>query len=69
MLVAWLISYSAISVSTLTNRLHNIEKWIRYVSAILFLSYGIYLCVHIFAHEDGCTCTHHHTSACVTSHH
>lgn len=68
MMIAWLISYSAISVSTLTHRLHKIEKWIRYVSAILFLSYGIYLCVHIFAHEDGCTCTHHHTPACVTSH-
>jgi cytochrome c biogenesis protein CcdA len=66
MVIAWLISYSAVSISTLTKRLHSIEKWIRYISAVLFIGYGIYLCVHIFAHEDGCSCNHHH-STCVTS--
>ena len=69
MLIAWLILYSAVSVATLTHRLHHIEKWIRYISAVLFIGFGIYLCVHIFAHEEGCTCTHHHTPSCVTSHH
>jgi cytochrome c biogenesis protein CcdA len=68
MVIAWLISYSAVSISTLTKRLHSIEKWIRYISAVLFIGYGIYLCVHIFAHEDGCSCNHHH-STCVTSRH
>jgi cytochrome c biogenesis protein CcdA len=68
MVIAWLISYSAVSISTLTKRLHSIEKWIRYISAVLFIGYGIYLCVHIFAHGDGCSCNHHH-STCVTSRH
>lgn len=70
MLVAWLISYSAVQISTLTQRLHTIEKWIRYISAALFIGFGIYLCVHIFAHNDGCSCGHpDHHPACVTSHH
>ena len=70
MVVAWLISYSAVSLSRLTERLHAIEKWIRYVSAVLFIGFGIYLCVHIFAHDEGCQCTHHHHDAsCVSSHH
>lgn len=68
MIIAWLISYSAVSIATLTQRLHAIEKWIRYISAVLFIGYGLYLCVHIFTHEDGCSCAHHH-STCVTSHH
>lgn len=60
MLIAWLISYSAVSISTLTHRLHAIEKWIRYVSAALFIGYGIYLCVQIVGHKESCSCGHHH---------
>ena len=58
MIIAWLISYSAISVDKLTARMHGIQKWIRYVSAILFIGFGIYLCVHIFSHGIGCSCSH-----------
>ena len=68
MIIAWLISYSAVSISTLKEKLHHIEKWIRYVSAVLFIGYGLYLCVHIFTHEEGCDCTHHHPT-CVEGHH
>ena len=67
MIIAWLISYSTISLPKLTERLHAVEKWIRYVSAILFIGFGIYLCVHIFTHNSGCCCEHEHihTSCCM----
>lgn len=67
MIIAWLISYSAVSLPKLTERLHSLEKWIRYVSAILFIGFGIYLCAHLFAHEDACSCEHEqvHTSSCL----
>ncbi len=65
MIIAWLISYSAVSITTLTNRLHSIEKWIRYISAVLFIGYGIYLCVHIFSHTE-CGCHHHHSTSVTT---
>ena len=73
MVIAWLISYSVVSMSTIHDRLHTIEKWIRYVSAVLFIGFGIYLCVHIFAHtcEHGqCEheqCEHEHHSCCTHS--
>ena len=56
MIIAWLVSYSAISVDVLQSRLHGIEKWVRYISAVLFIGFGIYLTVHILT-EDNC---HHH---------
>ena len=68
MVIAWLISYSVVSMSTIHDRLHTIEKWIRYVSAVLFIGFGIYLCVHIFAHtcEHG-QCEHERHSCCTHS--
>ena len=71
MIVAWLISYSAVSIILLKEKLHSVEKWIRYVSAVLFIGFGIYLCVHIFAHKGHHHCEHepHHliTSNLITS--
>jgi ABC-type nickel/cobalt efflux system permease component RcnA len=65
MIIAWLISYSAISIDKLTERMHNLQKWIRYASAALFIGFGIYLCVHIWGHGHGhgheCDCSHEHT--------
>ena len=58
MLIAWLISYSAVSIHTLTSKLHTVEKWVRYVSAALFIGFGIYLCAHVFTHGHGHECGH-----------
>ena len=71
MIIAWLISYSTVSLSTITTRIHSIEQWIRYVSAVLFIGFGIYLSIHIFHHQEECNCTHHshNTSLCEESHH
>ena len=66
MIIAWLISYSAVSISTLTAKLHTIEKWVRYISAILFIGFGIYLCAHIFVHGNQCECEHHHHTMHIT---
>jgi threonine/homoserine/homoserine lactone efflux protein len=56
MIIAWLISYSAVSINTLTSKLHAVEKWVRYISAALFIGFGIYLCVHIGLHGISCSC-------------
>ena len=56
MIIAWLISYSTLSISTLNTKLAIVEKWVRYVSAILFIGFGIYLCVHIGLHGIECSC-------------
>jgi threonine/homoserine/homoserine lactone efflux protein len=56
MIIAWLISYSAVSIHTLTSKLHSVEKWVRYISAVLFIGFGIYLCVHIGLHGIACSC-------------
>jgi threonine/homoserine/homoserine lactone efflux protein len=58
MIIAWLISYSAISIDKLTERMHGIQKWIRYISAALFIGFGIYLLIHILSHGTSCSCTH-----------
>lgn len=60
MIIAWLISYSAIPIQKLTQRLHLLQRWVRYVSAALFIGFGIYLCIHIYAHGTDCSCEHHH---------
>ena len=52
MLIAWLVSYSAVSIGSLTNKLHTFEKWFRYICAVLFLALGIFLCFHTFHHHD-----------------
>ena len=67
MIIAWLISYSAVSMSTLNARLARIEKWVRYVSAVLFIGFGIYLLAHICSHGQGCNhnhCQHEHAVCC-----
>ena len=63
MLIAWLVSYSAVSIGKLTSRMGTFEKWFRHICAVLFIILGVYLAVHcvVEAHEqehcDGC---HHH---------
>ena len=52
MLIAWLVSYSAVSIGNLTNKLHTFEKWFRYICAVLFLALGVYMCIHTFHHHD-----------------
>ena len=58
MILAWLISYSSLSIDNLTNKLHTIEKWVRYVAAALFISFGLYLSIHILVDDD--CCDHNH---------
>lgn len=60
MVIAWLISYSAVSLSVVTSKMHQIEKWVRYVSAVLFIGFGIYLVVHLAMHGNACECGHEH---------
>lgn len=64
MLIAWLVSYSAVSIGRLTSRLNTFEKWFRHICAILFLLLGAYLAVHcvIEAHQHDDCCKHHHHS-------
>ena len=69
MIIAWGISYSAVSISSLSHRLHAIEKWLRYISAVLFIGFGIYLCAHILSHPSNCECEHPNTPSCETTHH
>lgn len=57
LILAWIISYSAISAQVLTQKLQHFEHVFRYVCAVLFLGYGLYLGIHLF-HEDGHE--HHH---------
>ena len=59
MIIAWLIAYSAVPLSKVKERLDHIEKWVRYISAVLFIGFGIYLCAHLFVHGDDCQCEHH----------
>ena len=54
MLIAWLISYGAVSVESLTIRLQKVELLISYAFAVIFIGYGLYLTIHIFSEE------HHH---------
>ena len=61
MLIAWLVSYSAVSIGKLTSNMQTFEKWFRHICAILFLILGVYLAVHCVLeyHEHGC-CEHEH---------
>ncbi|MCQ2311207.1 MAG: sulfite exporter TauE/SafE family protein [Paludibacteraceae bacterium] len=54
MVLAWIICYSAVSAQTLTDKMHRFEHWFRYVCAVLFIGYGVYLGVHLLGEE------HHH---------
>lgn len=50
MLIAWIVSYSAISIGNLTNKMNVFEKWFRHICAILFILISIYLVIHLFVH-------------------
>ena len=63
MLIAWLVSYSAVSIGKLTSRMQTFEKWFRHICAVLFLILGVYLAVHCYLEaQEGCSCGHepHH---------
>lgn len=62
MLIAWLVSYSVVSIGNLTSKMSAFEKWFRHICAVLFIVLGCYLAVHCYieAHEhEGC-CHHEH---------
>ena len=63
MLIAWLVSYSAVSIGKLTQKMNTFEKWFRHICAVLFLVLGVYLTIHciIEAHEHDHCCHHEHT--------
>lgn len=44
-IIAWVICYSAVSTEVLTKKMQHFEKWFRYVCAVLFLGFGIYLAI------------------------
>ena len=59
MLIAWLVSYSAVNIGHLTSKMGAFEKWFRHICAVLFLVLGVYLTIHcvIEYHEhnhNGC---------------
>ena len=62
MLIAWLVSYSAVSIGNLTQKMGIFEKWFRHICAVLFLVLGVYLAIHcvIEAHEHDHCCEHEH---------
>ena len=62
MLIAWLVSYSAVSIGNLTSKMGAFEKWFRHICAVLFLVLGAYLAVHCYieAHDHDHCCEHHH---------
>lgn len=64
-IIAWLISYSAISMESLTGKLHRFEHGFRLACAILFLGYGLYLGIHLLGESHG---EHHHCTECVVAH-
>lgn len=53
-ILAWIISYGAMNTQVLTEKLRRFEHWFRYVAAVIFLGYGLYLGVTLFMGE------HHH---------
>ena len=72
MLIAWLVSYSAVSIGTLKSKMGTFEKWFRHICAILFLILGVYLAIHCYIeakeHHHGCSCGHEHTECCEHDH-
>jgi hypothetical protein len=64
MLIAWLVSYSAVSIANLTSKMNTFEKWFRHICAVLFLVLGVYLAIHCVIeyheHDHGGCCEHHH---------
>ena len=62
LVIAWLISFSAVNIESLRSRMGTIEKWLRYICAILFLATGIYMGIHTLHHDHE---HHHHGCECV----
>lgn len=60
LIIAWLISYSVVSTQALTEKLGRFEKWFRYICAVLFIGYGLYLGIHIFGEGHHEHHEHHH---------
>lgn len=60
LLLAWLISYSTVNISSLRERMSKIERWLRYICAVLFIASGVYLSYHCFEHSHH----HHHGADC-----
>jgi len=49
-LLAWIICYSAISAEALKEKMGRFEHWLRYTCSVLFISYGLYLGIHLLHH-------------------
>ena len=68
MLIAWLVSYSAVSIGKLTSKMATFEKWFRHICAFLFIGLGIYLAVHCYfeatGHDHCCGHDHEHGTQC-----
>lgn len=61
MLIAWLISYSMVSAQSLTQKMQRFEHRFRYICAVLFLGYSLYLGIHLgLESHDHNHCHHHH---------
>jgi cell division protein FtsX len=60
MLIARLVSYSAVSIGNLTQKMGTFEKWFRHICAVLFLILGIYLTIHCVIEQHDDCCEHHH---------
>jgi len=58
LIIAWLISYSAVSAESLTGKLRRFESRFRYLCAVLFIGYGLWLGFHLLGHHH-----HHHEHA------
>jgi cytochrome c biogenesis protein CcdA len=67
MLIAWLVSYSAVSIGNLTSKMQTFEKWFRHICAVLFIILGVYLAIHSLveghhSHEHSCEHEHYELS-------
>ena len=68
LIIAWVICYGMVSTEQLTQKLHHFERYFRYVCAVLFLVYGIYLGVHLLGghdHNDNHNDNHNHCTCYV----
>ena len=65
MLIAWLVSYSAVSIGKLTNKLQIFEKWFRHICAVLFIILGVYLAIHCYIEQTDhhSCCDHNHVES------
>lgn len=68
LIIAWIISYTAVSNERMTEFLHRFERIFRYACAVIFLSYGLYTGIHILNHHhdgvcDDPNCHHQHVES------